>query len=439
MESLQFRLQPVREQPPAGGTPTVRHFTAKLFPAPAALYHSLMPRLQFSIRALLLFMAVVGAALVVYRWPWSVTAETPTVTTTTQYRRGWNGKAVKHGRETKVFFDNIYIENWYDDGELRRERTVYADGMIIDKSVRNGVEDGPIFMQGAGVTTRGQHRQGKKEGIWLRDRIEVVITDTYRNGKLDGRSSWNTPEGKTLQSADYEEGRLVRWNGSPVPDGVQEWIAANIPDPELRKRLLSAVSPQLTSQEAAVRLHYGQVLYFVGDPVQHLDVQWDLDDQPVHDPPLNQAIAESILELALLHDRTLTYRFGVFSLVPITPQQLAWRDRTGVAEIRFEPGSAEEKFWLTPTAFDPWQRDQPAGRLNDMFSQDDSPIEIDTTAIDDLEKPYDGPTGSTLPPLPRVRRDLIGLHLDREGYYCELRDGKLVIKPHADSKRLQRK
>ena len=188
-----------------------------------------MPRLQFSIRALLLLMTVVGVGFVVYRWPWTVTKETPLVTTTTQYRRGWNGKALKHGRETIAYFDGIYVESWYDDGELRRERTVHGDGMIIDKTVRNGVEDGPIFMQDAGRTTRGHYRQGKKEGVWLRDRIEVVITDTYRNGKLDGRITWNTPEGKTLQSADYEAGKLLRWNGQPVAEAVSAWIAATEP------------------------------------------------------------------------------------------------------------------------------------------------------------------------------------------------------------------
>lgn len=36
-----------------------------------------MPRLQFSLRALMLTMAVVGAAIVVYRWPWTETKDLP--------------------------------------------------------------------------------------------------------------------------------------------------------------------------------------------------------------------------------------------------------------------------------------------------------------------------------------------------------------------------
>ena len=398
-----------------------------------------MPRLQFSIRALLLLMAVVGVAIVVYRWPWTVTAESPMVTTTTQYRRGWHGRKLKHGLETRVYFDNLCVECWFDDGELRRERTVFGDGMIIDKSVRDGVEEGPFFMSQRGEKTRGQYHLGKKVGTWQRAMMNVACSETWVNGKLDGPCQWTAPDREVIQTAEYEGGRLIRWNGQPVPEAVSAWIAANIPNPELREQLLNPVGRHMTSADASVRLHYGQTLYFVAGPKHQLDVQWDHDDQPVHEPPLNQPIAESILELALMHDRTFAYRFGVFSLVPITPQQLAWRDRTGVADIRFEPGSAEEKFWLEPTAFDPWQHDQPAARLNEMFAQDDSPIEIDTTAIDNLEKPYDGLTGSTLPSLPRIRRDLIGLHLDREGYYCELQDSKLVIKPHADSKRLKKK
>lgn len=33
----------------------------------------------------------------------------------------------------------------------------------------------------------------------------------------------------------------------------------------------------------------------------------------------------------------------------------------------------------------------------------------------------------------RTRRDLIGLHLDRSGCYCELREGTLIIRPHPET------
>lgn len=398
-----------------------------------------MPRLQFSIRALLLLMTVVGAALVIYRWPWTVNSGNVLVTITTQYRRGWNGKALKHGLETKYFHDGIYVESWYHDGELRRERTTYGDQSVIDRTLRDNVEDGPYFATHAGGSLRGQFRQGTKIGVWQRDLGEVVRTETWVDGKLEGPRRWTAADGKVIQSADYERGGLIRWNGLPVPDAIRQWLAANIPAAELRERLQSPIGKHLTSADASIRLHYGQTLYFVAGPKHQLDVQWDLDDQPVHEPPLGQPIAESILELALAHDRTFAYRFGTFSIVPITPQQLAWRDRTGVMDLHFDAGSDAEKFWLEPTAFNPWYPNNPALRLNEIFEQNGSPLEIDTTAVDDLEPPFTGPMGSTLPPLPRPLRDQIGLHLDREGYYCELQDGKLVIKPHPDSKRLPRK
>lgn len=396
-----------------------------------------MPRLQFSIRALLLLMAIVGVAIVVYRWPWTVTGETPMVTTTTQYRRGWNGQAVKHGRETKSFFDNLHVESWFDEGELRRERTEYGDGMILDKSVRDGVDDGPFLTSNLGVTVRGQYRRGVQVGTWRTESKDVISTSSFENGQLHGPSQWLSPQGAIIQSAEYHAGELVRWNGKPVAEAVREWLAANIPAADLRKKLLTTVTRDDESSTTSRPLHYGQSLYFVGEG-EHLDVQWDDDNPPMHVMlPSDQPIAENILDFALQRDRTFAYRFGVLCLIPITPQQLAWRDRTGVADIRFEPGSEEEKFWLEPTAFNPWYTDSPAARLQHMFNAADVPLEIDTTAIDELEPPHDGLTGNTLPSLPRPRRDLIGLHLDREGYYCELRDGKLIIKPHTDSKRLR--
>lgn len=421
MPRLQFSAVGVpasagRGRPPEGGTPT---------------------RLQFSIRALLVLMAVVGAGIVVYRWPWTVTADTPMVTTTTQYRRGWNGKAVKHGRETKVYFDNLYVQTWFEEGELRRERTEYGDGMIIDKSVQGGVDDGPYLVSNLGVTVSGQYRQGKQVGTWRSESKDVHSTSRFENGIQHGPSQWMSPQGEIIQTTEYEAGELVRWNGKPVAEAVRDWMTASIPAADLRKKLLKTVTRDDDSSTSSTPLHYGQSIYFVGEG-QHLDVQWDDDNPPMHVMlPSDRPIAENLLEFALSQDRTFAYRFGVLCLVSITPQQLTWRDRTGVADIRFEPGSEEEKYWLEPTAFSPWYPDNPAARLKYMFSDDDVPLEIDTTAIDDLEKPHDGLTGNTLPSLPRPRRDLIGLHLDREGYYCELRDGKLVIKPHPDSKRLR--
>lgn len=398
-----------------------------------------MPRLQFSIRALLLLMAVVGAGIVIYRWPWTVTAETPMVTTTTQYRRGWNGKAVKHGRQTKVYFDNLSVETWFDEGEVRRERTDYANGMFIDKSVRAGEDDGPFLTSNLGVTVRGQYRGGVQVGTWRTESKDVVSTSNFENGKLHGLSQWLSPHGAIIQTAEYDAGELVRWNGKPLAEAVREWLTANIPTADLRKKLLTTVKSDDASSTSSIPLHYGQSLYFVGEG-EHLDVQWDDDNPPMHVMlPSNQPIAEHTLDFALKRDRTFAYRFGVLCLVPITPQQLAWRDRTGVANICFEPGSDEEKFWLKPTACNPWYPDNPALRLKELFAAEESPIEIDTTAVDDLEEAFLGPMGNTLPSLPRPRRDLIGLHLDREGYHCELQGGRLVIKPHPDSKRLQRK
>ena len=78
-----------------------------------------MPRLQFSLRALLLLMAIVGAAIVVYRWPWTETEVEYSGTRVTTFRRGWNGKAVRHGERRHTDSHQIVDEEWYEQGLKR--------------------------------------------------------------------------------------------------------------------------------------------------------------------------------------------------------------------------------------------------------------------------------------------------------------------------------
>lgn len=54
--------------------------------------------------------------------------------------------------------------------------------------------------------------------------------------------------------------------------------------------------------------------------------------------------------------------------------------------------------------------------------------------LDHLEPPFTGQAGNSSPSMPQPRRDLLGQHLDRAGYYCELKGNTLVIKPHPGTK-----
>src|SRR6478735_5815076 len=91
-------------------------------------------RWQFSLRALLLIMAVVCVALTVYRWPWvEITQQSPDpipgndpfgdvssprTQYLTTYRRDWRGRPVKHGLSQYRYNDVLVDESHYYDGEL---------------------------------------------------------------------------------------------------------------------------------------------------------------------------------------------------------------------------------------------------------------------------------------------------------------------------------
>jgi hypothetical protein len=96
-----------------------------------------MPRLQFSLRALLLLMAVVGAGIVVYRWPWTETNDQADVKVETTYHRGWNGKPVEHGLAVMTYPDrpDFRVEKWYDEGDLRRKRAISRGGFLLGRVV----------------------------------------------------------------------------------------------------------------------------------------------------------------------------------------------------------------------------------------------------------------------------------------------------------------
>ena len=122
-------------------------------------------RLQFSLRGLLILMAVLGVALVIFRWPWEVTSTQGTRTFRTPYHRGWNGKPLKHGLERVE--DGKFTGNvWYDEGDRRREQFYFEQELSTDIQYRQGEMDGPIVsigMEGNGRLV-GQCSSDREEG-----------------------------------------------------------------------------------------------------------------------------------------------------------------------------------------------------------------------------------------------------------------------------------
>lgn len=386
-------------------------------------------RWQFSLRALLLFTLVVGVAITVYRWPWEEETDASRVSRIkTRYHRGWNGAPVKHGLEVERMANHslVWRRRW-DEGDLRSEQILEAGVITSERTYHKGQLNGAFWAQGGESRATGEYRDGKRHGKWTYENAEHVVNEHWLNGMRHGSRIWTASDGRVLQQAKYERGRLVQWNGRPAATELRRWLEAEVTDTELRQILSMTVRHRSETQQ---RLHqYRELVYSAGQPARHFGVYWDTSYPESESDPTGNSVGEAILEDALHNSHTLAYRFGILHVIPITAAALDWQDRTGVYDVQFEPSSEQEKFWHEKVAANPFLLDRPAERFQALlYSETEHIIEIDVSAI---ATPHENVVGGSLPPgFPRIRRDVLGQHLNLEGCYCQQRGNLLVIKRH---------
>lgn len=396
-------------------------------------------KLQFGLRALLLLMLFVGVGLAYYRWPqeWGNSESLRTV------RRNWNGEWIQHGLEISRDHSTGYVrESWYEEGRVRAIRSWHAGVVIEEKRIRNGKLHGHCWSQEDYCWSGGEYRNGQKYGDWREERADVVICEQWQDDQLHGLRSWTTPVGRVLQTAEYDQGRLVQWNGQPVEKALQDWLVANVDDVPLRAKFFERLSEPPASQ--AKYAHYREYLYSVGTPPQQFVVHWDwrqaYEQFRLEFPEvltLKKAVAQErpfgvvLLEYVLSQSNTFAYRFQRLTIVPITPIALDWQDRTGVNDVHFEAGSGEEKFWMAGAAAEVVYHWFPGARFRAMFNPQQNQPPLITVDISNLnESEWITGSGSRQRPIPRIRRDLFAQHLDEVGCYVEQQGNMLIIKPH---------
>jgi hypothetical protein len=391
-------------------------------------------RLQFSLQFLLVAMALVGIAIVVYRWPWIEEGETRTVRFTTPYRRSWNGKPVKHGVEVaRDLITNRVRKLWFQENVKVKEQWFDAGVLKFERHYRHGKAHGPFLFENDDVRIEGQYVQDKEHGKWTDTRADVIDHSEYHHGERHGRQEWRTPAGRLLQSAEYDAGVLVRWNNEPVTDELGRWLSAEVTDSVLRQRFLRPIR----SPDYVIDTHsyYGMVWYHAGPGSRSFFIHQETRFSRAELGRVGQPIGEAILAEALKNSQTLAYRFNSLYVVPITARSLDWQDRTGINNVRFEPGSQQAKAWLD-LGYANRTADYPVERLQRMFNpRSETGITIDTTAIKKPEPkpiPIDGTMlgGHRRPgdDAKFPRRDLLGKHLDMEGCYCEQQGNTLIIR-----------
>jgi hypothetical protein len=303
-----------------------------------------------------------------------------------------------------------------------------------------------------GATVSGAYRAGKQEGTWRTVTPAGTIEANYQSEKLHGRKRWLTPAGRVLQTADYERDKLVGWNDKPLAEAVRQWVEAEFAaDPLLRINLLRS---DVKTEDWKIReFPNDEAGYCLDDsslPITvHLSsaprilppTRWRLPNKVSDDDfylliyadqdrKQTQCFTEVLLTGALARQCTLQKRFGTLYVVPITEPEIDWHDRTGVTDVRFPKGSPAEADWLSLGVLPVVYKDRTVDLLHRMFDyRFGSPVEIDTTAVDDLEPPVTESTHLKTELVRRIRRDLVGQYLVRSGFRCELREGKLVILP----------
>ncbi|WP_254511974.1 toxin-antitoxin system YwqK family antitoxin [Anatilimnocola floriformis] len=152
--------------------------------------------------------------------------------TTSTYRRGWNGKPQLNGVRQYWRLPNpdaitekatspvLVVEKHYVDNDLRRVTflDVETGETVYSKGYLNGLPHGK--------STGGAYHNGKRVGIWheipyYAGTEEISVQKSYRDGYLHGEWIWKGAGGRTLQTAKYDDGRLIEWNGLPTKQAIE--------------------------------------------------------------------------------------------------------------------------------------------------------------------------------------------------------------------------
>jgi hypothetical protein len=348
---------------------------------PAASFLSRVLRLQFSLRALLLLMAIVGSGIAIFRWPWVETTEekltlgavqfgetfeyadsigkdqdrwqhvrvpilwgfvvpdSDDYRVTTTFHRSWNGTPQRNGLQQHWRVrdkDQLIAQRHYIDDELRRLVHFGDEGEVIrSEDWEQGLPHGKFVERSRGRIEEGNQDRAKRTGTWQtnyevtgsEDEERVTLLHSYRDGVLHGDWIWKTPAGRVLQSVKYDDGKLIEWNGLPP----QQHLAKLLQQCQLKDGVLEQVQQPATSLTFAKRVIASQLLAWdlqLGGRPTGLSLYASRDKVPFTlsffdiEAPRAAPPLEAIVEFSLTHNVTLMVRSGRLFLVPISATEL---------------------------------------------------------------------------------------------------------------------
>ena len=392
-------------------------------------------RLQFSLRLLLLSITATGIGLAIFRWPWEEVHHGSSTITTTNYRRAWNGTALRHGpAETRQTDGSERTESIYRDDVLIKEREFRPENVLVKER---------LFFPEIGETLERSYETVRGESLIVESRQSL----------LGGRTStqWKTTHGTTLQSYEHGPGTPHRWNERSVEDGLHDLLKNGIADERIRAewqrvrfasdliqyedlgdgtfcgvRTTGSIEQPDRSLFEDTYLGETRVNFHRAEAKQLTNVErnlfiYELSRQ--HRDNHQHPTVELLLQQALRADYTLVVRFDTVCVVPICSAELATEDPTGVMDVKFSEDSSQQKEWLDLQ--DSVVRDSSCRlRIEKLFAG--SSIEIDARVVVDPH-PFPFRRTPTLTPHFRSRRDILGLCLWYHGYRVEQQGNKLIV------------
>jgi hypothetical protein len=372
------------------------------------------PRLQFSLRVLLLALTVFAVGFPIwYRWPYeeevweSPPGLTPKVGRITTWQRQWGGGRLQQGRQQFIVGD-VTTTMYFVDGKRHGPFTVHdAKGRI-------------------GET--GQYVGDLKEGVWTATRRGDKTTANYHRGKLDGKLEMESSRnGNTV--ATFAAGRLTHVNGQPVKDRVFDLVQSG----RLDERTAGELGKD--TEIDIVEMPLKDVVEFLSD--RH-GIAIALEAQRLANVDLPLTGCYSGVDLASLlalltapNGMGCDYRYGRLCITTAEDAE-NWHDPTGVAEIMPPKDSALARAWNESVAIDVVSVPL-ADAVRKLVQR--LAIEIDTTQVE-------APSGDSGPVLVTAwGRDLpfrhvLGIVLYNCGCRCKLEGEQLVIlSPESDSQK----
>ena len=394
-------------------------------------------RRQFSLRTLLLLMAIVAVGVAVFRWPWVETTVEDLETTSTTYRRAWYFVPLRDGRSWTV--DNV------------TGQTTYEAEYVNNRPVRERIYDfaGALAEERSHSWDRREHSARDFSQLAKRG----FILEKYRDdAQKQMRHEWKTPDGTALEShfGTLRDGyilALTEWNGRPITDEMNR-VLADLPTSNDRRAWATSLEGKALMGPGALMGDHTYVPFISQrvDPVPfctgprtnehpirfdalHIQLeQGKLLRAQLHGPPISPGGPHSAFHDLLVgaHQRncTLRVRFGIVTVVPIETKLLDNTDPTGALAVQFPAGSTQEQAWLEKVVHMRREVHSPAERVKSFFAG--TGIEIDTSRLD---LPDEAPSYLHNSDYLRPRRDVLGTFLLVRECRVEQDGNRLILYP----------